>query len=239
MKEWFERWFGEEYLHVYLHRDEEDAERLVALLEREGVGRRGHRVLDVACGPGRHAAALGRRGARVTGLDLSMPLLSTARRRTTAPLVRGDMRALPFRSRIFDAVVNLFTSFGYFDLEEEHVRVVSEVARVLKPGGLFVLDFLNAPAVRATLVPRDEQRFGDTVVVQERRLADAGRFVVKSIHMSGSGRTYSERVRLFERSDLERMLDRVGLRTRACYGDYDGAPHTALSPRLVLTAVCA
>jgi SAM-dependent methyltransferase len=232
--EWFEQWFGEEYLHVYPHRDDEDAQRLVELLEREGVAGAGERVLDLACGPGRHVAELSRRGARVVGLDLSRALLFAARRRGAGPLVRGDMRRLPFRGAAFDVVLNLFTSFGYFASDGEHEMVVREVARVLRSGGRFVLDFLNAPAVRAGLVPRDESRNGRGSVVQERRISDDGRFVIKSIHVSDDSRTFTERVRLFERADLESLLVAQGIRVEGASGDYHGSPYGPASPRLIL-----
>jgi len=198
------------------------------------VGGAGREVLDLACGPGRHTAAVGRGGARVVGLDLSRALLFAARRRGVGPLVRGDMRRLPFRAAAFDVVLNLFTSFGYFACDTEHEAVLREVARVLRPGGRFVLDYLNAPAVRAGLVPRDERRNGDATVVQERHISDDGRFVIKSIHVSGGGRTFTERVRLFERADLEALLAAQGIRPEAAAGDYDGAAYTPASPRLIL-----
>ncbi len=233
MTEWFEEWFGEEYLHVYPHRDDAEAERLVRMLAERGIGV-GQAVLDLACGPGRHAAALARCGARVVGLDLSRALLFAARRRVGGPLVRGDMRRLPFRPAAFDVVVNLFTSFGYFASDAEHEAVLAEVARVLRPGGRFVLDYLNAPTVRAGLVPRDERVAGGSRVVQERHISDDGRYVVKSIHVSGDSRTFTERVRLFGRTELEAMLALRGIRPEAAAGDYDGGPHTQWSPRLVL-----
>ena len=234
MTEWFEEWFGEEYLHAYPHRGDEDAARLVAFLGRAGIGGAGEVVLDLACGPGRHAAALGRCGARVVGLDLSRALLDAASRRGARPLVRADMRRLPFCPASFDVVLNLFTSFGYFAEESEHALVVAEVARVLRPGGRFVLDFLNPPAVRAGLVPRDERRDGGITVVQERRLSDDGRFVIKSIHLSDHGRTFTERVRLFERGDLEALLAAQGIRAELGAGDYEGAVYGPSSPRLIL-----
>ena len=234
MTEWFEQWFGEEYLHLYPHRGDEDAARLVRFLERHGIGGAGRSVLDLACGPGRHAEAIGRGGARIVGLDLSRALLFAARRRGIDPLVRGDMRRLPFRAAVFDVVLNLFTSFGYFESDGEHESVLREVARVLRPGGRFVLDFLNAPAVRAGLVARDERRDGGTTVIQERRISEDGRFVIKSIHVSEDSRTFTERVRLFERGDLEAMLAAQGIRVEAASGDYDGAPCRPSSPRLIL-----
>jgi SAM-dependent methyltransferase len=234
--EWFERWFGEEYLHVYPHHDEEEAERLVGLLAARGWIGGGQRVLDLACGGGRHAEALRRRGARVTGLDLSLLLLGAAQRRGGCCYVRGDMRALPFADGAFDVVLNLFTSFGYFVKDGEHQRVLRAVTRVLHRGGRFVLDYLNATAIRAALVPRDERAYGDAVVVQERHITPDGRFVEKSIHLSDDTRTFTERVRLYERGELERMVREVGLRPVEALGDYAGAPHGPGSPRVILMA---
>jgi Methylase involved in ubiquinone/menaquinone biosynthesis len=102
MTEWFEEWFGEEYLQLYPHRDAAEADRAVGLIaERVGL-EPGWRVLDVACGAGRHARAFEEARAWCVGLDLSAALLRVARQVTTAPLVRADMRALPIRPRSMD-----------------------------------------------------------------------------------------------------------------------------------------
>jgi SAM-dependent methyltransferase len=234
VSEWFEQWFGDEYLRAYAHRDDEDAERLVGLLDALGLAAAGQRVLDLGCGPGRHTAVLARRGARVVGLDLSRALLRAARESGAEWLVRGDMRGLPFRDTAFDAVLNLFTSFGYFADDAEHGAVLREVARVLRRGGSFVLDFLNPPAVRAGLVPRDERTTDGIVVIQERWLSPDGRYVNKRIQVGADGKTFSERVRLYERGELEAMMAAHGLRTVRAAGDYRGGPHGAHSDRLIL-----
>jgi len=91
MTEWFEQWFGEEYHALYPHRDDDDARRVVALVRRAAPWRDGDRVLDLACGAGRHAAEFERLGARVAGFDLSPAMLRRAHSRTRAALVRGDM----------------------------------------------------------------------------------------------------------------------------------------------------
>ncbi len=237
MTEWFEQWFGEEYLRLYPHRDAQDAAEAVRLIasvaplaERE--------VFDLACGPGRHAQLMRQAGARVTGLDLSMPLLRRAIRVTTPPLavVRGDMRVLPFRDGAFDVVVNLFTSFGYFATDEQHDAVLCDVARVLRPGGTFVIDFLNADHVRAELVPKEERLVTNQRVAIERHLADNERFVVKEMHLVDDGRRFLERVRLYSPSELETMLDSAGLAVCERFGDYNGAPLTVQSPRAFLVA---
>ncbi len=240
MSEWFEQWFGDEYLELYPHRDDAEAAQVVDLLRRVEVVRPHTRVLDLACGAGRHAVALSAAGIRTIGLDLSMPLLRSARSRgVETALVRADMRILPFASGCFDSVVNLFTSFGYFSNDADHERALREVARVLRPGGRFAMDFLNAPAVRATLVPRDEKVLGKRRVVQERRITASGLSVEKTIRLMDDGRTFSEHVRLFERADLEALFRKAGLAVNQVLGDYGGGAHSAQAPRLILLATRA
>jgi SAM-dependent methyltransferase len=233
--EWFEQWFGEEYLRLYPHRDDEDASAAVALIDRlYPLG--GLRALDLACGPGRHASQLAARGARVTGLDLSLPLLSLARARTRGAvnLVRGDMRHLPFRAGAFDVVVNLFTSFGYFADDAQHAAVIAGSRALLRRGGVFVLDYLNDATVRARLVPHEERRISSQHVVIERSIAADGRYVLKEMHLLNDGRSFLERVRLFTPDELMRLLEGAGFVVRHRFGDYGGGPDAPDAPRLIL-----
>ena len=237
MTEWFERWFGEEYLQLYPHRDEDDAERVVSLVDRVAT-LDGARVLDLACGPGRHAVRLVQRGADVLGLDLSLPLLTRARHGNppVRKLVRGDMRCLPLCDETFDLVVNLFTSFGYFADDAEHDLVMRSVATVLKPGGKLFMDYLNAAAVRSTLVPREEQVIGTRRVTIERSLVDDGKYVVKEMHLVDEDETFLERVRLFSADDLTTMMEAAGMRVVERFGNYAGDELTADTPRTILVA---
>jgi SAM-dependent methyltransferase len=233
MTEWFEEWFNEAYLAVYPHRDAGDAERLVALLRHTLPWREGWRVLDVGCGAGRHARALEAAGARCLGLDLSATLLARARLVTQAPLIRADMRSLPVRPRSMDLTVNLFTSFGYFRSDDEHQRALEEMAATIRPGGWFVIDFLNAEHVASTLVPHSTSESGAVQVEVTRRIVDEGRFVEKRIQM-GEGQRWLERVRLLTATDLEGMLRRASVNVERRFGDYDGGPLASGSPRVIL-----
>lgn len=238
MTEWFEQWFGEAYLRLYPHRDDEDAAQLAGLIDSR-VPVRDRDVLDLACGPGRHVAQLQARGARVVGFDLSMPLLSRARHREgndAARFVRGDMRRLPFRSARFDLVVNLFTSFGFFSSDAQHQLVVDGAARTLRPGGALVIDYLNARWVSRTLVPLEEQQVGEQRVTIERQLIDGDRFVMKQFHLESDGRSFVERVRLYSPEDLAAMISQAGLRVVDRFGSYDGIPLTDDAPRAILLA---
>lgn len=235
MTEWFEEWFGEEYLHLYPHRDEEDADRLVSLVADSVPVAPDWRVLDVACGAGRHARAFERRGLHTIGLDLSMTLLTRARDVARSPLVRADMRQLPIRPRSMDLTVNLFTSFGYFDTDLDHLRSLREMLSTIRPGGWFVIDFLGATWVRETLVANETMMVGDQEVRVERWLADDDRFVQKTITVP-DGRQFMERVRLYEREELAAMITAAGGRVRLAYGSYDGTPPSRRSPRTILMA---
>lgn len=235
MSEWFEEWFGEEYLALYPHRDVDDAARLIGLLTREIKWGPGWRVLDIACGPGRHAAALDRAGLCTVGVDLSIVLLRKAREVTQCPLVRGDLRQLPFRRAGVDAALNLFTSFGYFETDDEHAAALREMTAVVRSGGWFVLDYLHDAPVRTALrgsVTDLSPGLPGTVRLR-RRLTRDGRFVVKDILLP-DGRHFIERVRLFSPAELTGLLRDAGVMVQQTFGDYDGGPMNAQAPRCLL-----
>jgi len=235
--DWFEDWFGAEYLALYEHRDHHEAREVVALIAERMGETVDAPVLDLACGAGRHQRMLCERGWWTVGLDLSPSLLRAARAEDrTAPLARADMRQLPFADASFSLVVNLFTSFGYFREDAQHLRVLTDVARVVRPGGWFVLDYLHAEQVRRTLVQRDERSVGTVTVEQEREISADGRFVRKTITIGELGRTFVERVRLFEPHELVALCTQVGFSMDAVMGDYDGSPLGSDSPRTILFA---
>lgn len=231
--DWFEEYFGEEYLLLYPHRDAEDAERLVALLCRTVGLQPGWRVLDVACGTGRHGAAFRARGARVVGLDLSQQLLHRAQSSARLPVIRSDVRRIAVRAGTMDFTVNLFTSFGYFSLDAEHVRALQEMVATIRPQGWFAIDFLNAARVPAELIPREEGELAGRPVRIHRWLDPAGQYVFKSI-TTDDGRRFVERVRLFSAAELERLIGTAGCRVTSRLGDYDGGPLGPDSPRVIL-----
>jgi len=237
MSEWFESWFGEEYVALYPHRNNVEAERAVSLIADTLGQRTIRRVLDLACGSGRHSRYLGARWW-TSGVDLSEVMLRMAQRAgIPARLVRADIRELPYRDSSFDLVVNLFTSFGYFETDAEHEKVIRDVARLTNPGGTFVLDFFNADEVKRKLEPyNDEASIAGRKVEQRREITADGRFVVKRIAIRDEGKEFIERVRLFTKDDLVAMLVGAGFSIETLYGDYGGEPFTDKSSRVILFA---
>jgi SAM-dependent methyltransferase len=248
---WYADWFDRpEYERVYQQRDTEEAERAANLIERFAEPAPSARLLDVGCGRGRHARAFARRGYRVTGIDLSEKAIQAARRRAdeedlAIDFRRQDMRE-PMGTGAFDGAVNLFSSFGYFDHDEEHQQVIQHVAEALRPssgpGGFFVQDFMNADQVRASLVP-ESTRTEDGLQIDERRWIEDGR-INKEITLRPGGdgarseapSTFRESVRLLELDDFRRFYERAGLRLESTFGDYDGTPYGEHSPRLIMVS---
>jgi SAM-dependent methyltransferase len=231
---WYVEAFRAAYLEVYPHRDLASARRESEYLVGQGVK---GRVLDLCCGSGRHCLALREKGVDAIGIDLSRDLL---RRAHDLPgrLLCGDARAIPLSNACLDGAVSLFSSFGYFG-EEGDLAVLSEVARVLRPRGLLVLDLMNPAHVRANLVPRSRSE-RDGIETEERRaLMEDGRRVVKDVRLQardGSTRAWREDVRLYDIEDLSPMLARSCLDLAAAHGDFDASPLSAASPRQILLA---
>lgn len=239
---WYENAFDELYPVLYPHRDDAEAERAVGALS-DLLGDRRH-VLDLACGSGRYLTALSGRGIRAWGLDLSEFLLTEAveREGLKGRLVRGDMRRLPFGNGTVDAVINMFTSFGYFAGDVENVVVIQEVARILTPGGIFVLDFLNAHRVREETGGHTTRHRAGYTIEENRFLDDNERYLVKRVRATpddpeAEGMSYDERVRIYTAEELTTMIRGAGLRIVGQFGDYDrGEFNRAMSDRVIFAA---
>lgn len=231
---WYKKAFGSFYLEVYRHRDKGEAESGLDLLERL-ADLPGARVLDLACGAGRHLTALAERRADPVGIDLSAELLAHARKEGS--VVRGDMRFLPFGDRSFHGVVNMFTSFGYFPDREENLSVFREVARLLRPGGWFLFDYLNRDPVLDSLVAQSERRVGGQMVREERNYDSDSRILSKRVEILDDSvpvREWEERLFLFTPSEIEEGMSRAGLEVRNKYGDYGGGEFRDDSRRLIV-----
>lgn len=239
MTEWYKKSFGEDYLLVYKHRDSQGAEHEVSKMVSWLGLPEGASVLDLCCGMGRHSLALAESRFRVTGVDLSEVLLRKAQESDPRGLVTwilSDMRYIPIDEEKFDAVLNLFTSFGYFTKDEEHVKVLEEICRVLKPGGRFIIDFLNPAYVERNLVP-ESSREAEGQRIEEKRRIENG-YVKKDIAITakegGETREYHERVKLYTREEFRAMIEEAGLIIDQIHGSYDEDRYDPeASPRMI------
>ncbi|MGH9399718.1 MAG: class I SAM-dependent methyltransferase [Thermoanaerobaculia bacterium] len=236
---WWETWFGEEYLDLYPHRDLDSARREAAFaLQRLPQDDRTP-LLDLCCGSGRHALRFAEAGIAPVGLDYSAPQLALARRRNPClRLVRGDMRQLPFGDGRFRAVVNFFTSFGYFLSDADNRAVVAEIARVLSRGGRFLCDTFSLDHVLGRLVGEESRSSGDREYRIRRRWNAATKRIEKEIEVrrAGTVEMFGESVRAYTGDELARLLDSAGLAVEAVWGDFDGCLAGADSPRLIALA---
>jgi ubiquinone/menaquinone biosynthesis C-methylase UbiE len=233
MNHWYEQSFGEDYLKVYKHRSSEAADQEVHQLFDWLPIKSGAEVLDLCCGMGRHSFAIHALGYDVTGIDLSSVLLREAKSlRDDRPIEfnQGDMRELPYEDESFDAVVNLFTSFGYFDHVEEDAKVLAQIHRVLRPDGIYVIDFLNPVYVRDHLVPHSTKEVDGETILEERWLEDSR--VHKKITIQE--RVYFERVRLYSSDQMTDMLAHAGLQINGIMGDYSGKSYDAAKSKRMI-----
>lgn len=244
MVPWWQTQFDARYLHEYeplfdLAQDRREVARLLELLELPA----GARVLDCPCGQGRHAHLLAETGFQVDGLDYSRTLLDVATRRGTSRMLRytqGDMRRLPSRwTHRFDAVVNLFTSFGFFDDPGDDLRVLLEFARVLKPGGILIWHGGSRDGVMTKFLHRDWWSTADGTIFGQERTFDplSGFLEITSTWRGPDGdgeRTH--RIRLYSASELAARLRDVGLVVELAFDAWTARPLTRRSSEMLLVA---
>jgi SAM-dependent methyltransferase len=242
--DWWASYFDAHYLLEYepifsLERDRREVARLLDILGLPA----GARVLDVPCGQGRHAHLLAEAGLNVDGLDYSPDLLARARARGVGPRLRyarGDMRRLPARwTRRFDAVINLFTSFGFFLDPADDARVIREFARVLRPAGTLVWHGGSRDGVMARFLARDWWTTSNGTVVAHERWFDAlsGVLTVHSVWRGrrGGGRR-EHRIRLYTASRLAELCADAGLVVEEAYDGWRDRPLRRRSTEMLLVA---
>lgn len=203
----------------------------------------GARILDLCCGPGRHSLELARRGFRVTGVDRTTFYLRDARRlarkeKLDVEFVLADMRRFR-RPRAFDAVVNMFTAFGYFKRQADDLRVLKNLFASLRPGGVLLLELIGKERIAKIFNPRTWQRMPDgTIVLEERWLEDDFGWIENVWTMIRKGRTRAHKVahRLYSGVELRNLLKQAGFARVKVFGNLDGSPYNQDAQRLVLVA---
>jgi ubiquinone/menaquinone biosynthesis C-methylase UbiE len=242
--EWWASYFDAQYLKEYeplfaFERDRREVGRLLDVLGLPSDSR----VLDVPCGQGRHAHLLAEAGFDVDGLDYSRDLLALARKRGTGPRLRytkGDMRKLPKAwTRRFDAVINLFTSFGFFVDPRDDVTVIREMARVLKPGGILVWHGGSRDGVMARFLARDWWQAEDGTMIGHQRAFDplSGVLTVASTWRGPkSAGNREHRIRLYTATRLAELCAGAGLVVERAYDGWKDRPLRRSSSEMLLVA---
>ncbi|HEY8402436.1 MAG TPA: class I SAM-dependent methyltransferase [Cytophagaceae bacterium] len=225
-KEWYSEWFNSPYYHIlYKNRDEKEAEFLLTNLSRHLQFRKEDRILDVACGRGRHAIYLNSIGFDVFGIDLSPESISYAKQFENERLhfAVKDMRHIGFSGE-FDYVLNVFTSFGYFQEENDNLQAVKSMAGALKPGGTLVMDFMNSEKTLKELVKCEVKEEDGIKFFIERTVKDA--FLLKKINFKDQGIHYAfeEKVKPLTYSDFIKYFNFAGLSVKEVFGDYSLNP---------------
>lgn len=254
---WWATTFESERGLERLHEQDADATvRQVALIERELNLAGGSRVLDVACGTGRHAVALAARGHQVTCVDMSADYLAATRRRAQSQgveveLVQADMRdlsSLPQGS--FDAAVNMYTSFGYFHRDEDNVRSLAAIADVLRPGGRLLVDVINrdwfvrnffpsefASAPGSEFVIRDYEETDGTIILHQNVFDPESSRLHWTCRQPGTDREHVVvDYRMYSLHEMLATIRAGGLNHVHTLGDHDGRPYDLFSPRLLSVA---
>ncbi|MBL4887088.1 MAG: class I SAM-dependent methyltransferase [Flavobacteriaceae bacterium] len=233
---WFASWFDSPYYHVlYKDRDETEAGRFMCNLVQHLNIEKGKSILDLACGKGRHSIYLNELGYCVTGVDLSPASIAHADSFKNKGLnfKVHDMR-VPF-GQTFDAVFNLFTSFGYFDCDEDNLKTICAIKKNLKPGGLAVIDFMNSDLVIDNLVPNEVKKV-DGITFHIHRYVSEG-YILKDIAFEAEDHSYkfTEKVRALTLSDFSDYFKKAGINLIDTFGDYDlNAFDKKTSSRLIL-----
>lgn len=242
MKDWFINWFNsEQYLDVYSHRDESDAKKIVDLIISTTNIKIGSSVLDAACGAGRHSIHFATLGYNVSAFDLSENLLkyaskSAEEKQLLINFFRSDIRTVELKKK-YDLIVNLFTSFGYFDDDDDNFRFVKNAFNNLVPSGYYVLDYFNITQLKNSLIPFSVKQIGSKKIIEERKLI--GNFVVKNITIEDDEAisNFKEKVKLYEVQFLREKLIEIGFKIYAEFGDYDGNRFSDLeSSRIIIIA---
>ncbi len=245
MAQWYREFFDDLYLRVYQpleapEKVRQEVDFIVKALDLPA----GAKVLDLCCGQGRHSLELARRGFQVVGVDLSEALLYAARKRAESEglnvtFLHCDMREIDFADD-FDAVINMFTSFGYLESEAEDEKVLGKVAQALKSGGKFLMDVVNRDRLVRDFQAREWHAADEGWLVLEERTFDhlSGRMETRWVCVARDGVRYERlsSVRLYTASELRTMLERAGLKVTKLFGDYDGSPYSWDSQRLIIVA---
>ncbi len=222
MSEWFSEWFDSTYYHIlYKDRDDNEAHFFISNLMTYLGTSKGSKILDLACGKGRHSKYLESLGYSVVGLDLSKNSIDSAKSLSSNYLSFDvhDMRdKLPYAP--YDVILNLFTSFGYFNNQDDDLQTLSNVSNALDVNGVFVFDFLNIEYLEKNLVKK-ETKIVDGIAFDLNRFIENGSLYKNiTFEIEGNNYTFQERVDALKYQKFVDYFSKVGLEITAVFGDY-------------------
>lgn len=235
-REWFGDWFNSPYYHIlYKHRDYAEARLFINNLDQLLHFNPDQKFLDLACGKGRHAIFLNEKGLDAVGVDLSPQNIHEAKQHENEKLhfYVHDMREV-FRIEEFDYVLNLFTSFGYFETEAENERAISATATALKKDGCFIIDFLNPTLVINNMVLCEKKTIDGIDFSISRKYSEG--YIYKDIEFKVEGKDYyfQERVQAIFKDKFLQYFKNAGLSLKQTFGDYNLNPFNEKdSPRMI------
>ena len=219
--EWFASWFDTSYYHIlYKHRDDSEAQEFIRNIVSFLNIKKEDKLLDLACGKGRHSIFLNQLGYNVIGADLSKNSINIAKEFENERLhfVEHDMRN-SFKTK-FDVILNLFTSFGFFEDDNEDIKVLQNIKNGLNKNGIAIIDFMNAKKVIKQLVPEEIQQI-DGITFNIKRYLKNG-FIIKEINFNADGEhhTFFEKVKCLDLTKINLYLDSVGFKIKHTFGNY-------------------
>ncbi len=235
--EWFKDWFNSPYYHLlYNNRNENEAVFFINNLCAHLILKPEANVWDLACGKGRHSISLNKRGFNVVGTDLSQNSIKEASENSNSSMdfFVHDMRE-PFRINYFDAVFNLFTSIGYFENFNDNFSVFKNVAKALKPNGVFVVDFLNSENISNSIKTSYQEKREDIIFKIEKKIENNS--IIKHIEFSDGDKDFyfEESVSLLKKEDFENFAISAGLKIVNMFGNYKLDPFDPnTSERLII-----
>ncbi|HPN37229.1 MAG TPA: class I SAM-dependent methyltransferase [Melioribacteraceae bacterium] len=235
-KEWFKDWFASDYYQsVYKHRDNNDAKKFINFIFNNINFTNECYILDAACGAGRHLKYLDTLGYKnVFGFDLSLPLLKAAKSKDVNKIINADIRNVFFKEK-FDIILNIFTSFGYFDSDFDNFLFFQNAKLFLKQKGIIIFDYFNSNYLVKNLVVENNREIDDITINEKRNIIN-GR-VEKEINIKSKNNTVSfiESVKLYKPDYLIDKFTEIGYKINSAYGNYTGELfNSEYSERIIL-----
>jgi len=234
---WFAHWFDSPYYHtLYKNRDEKEAQAFIDNLVQHLQITKGSKLIDIACGKGRHAKYFNKKGMTVKGVDLSQNSIAFAKKdeNSTLQFAVHDMREI-YQEHSFDVVTNLFTSFGYFEKDKDEQKAITAMANNLKSEGILIIDFMNVKKVISNLV-LNEQKVIDKITFNIKRKVESGH-IIKDIEIIDSSKKqkFQEKVKAITLADFSEFISGAGLKIIDIFGNYKLEDFNATSSdRLIL-----